>query len=188
LLLYKLNVSKCIIFLSATMNEYSNIICVLFFFVPNSLARRCKLLAHLLWFFSKSWLRCNAALLVFFSFATLVSLSLFFCSWFLLYARFIPHSPCSALCFSCRLLIVIYALVYVLFRWVFLLCASLFFFFYFSLSVFLLLYSVHALFSLYYSCFFVSYFYLVFCVVSCALRAMFLSKLFCNIVSYITVL
>ena len=155
--------------------------------MPNSLAR-CKLVAHFLWFFSKSWLRCSAAQYSrsFFFFATLVSLSLFFCSWFLLYARFIPHSPCSALCFSCRLLIVM--LLYMCFSAEFFCCARLFFSSLFSLSVFLLLYSVHALFSLYYSCFFASYFYLVFCVVSCALRAMFLSKLCCNLVSYITVL
>jgi len=102
------------------------ILFVFSFFVPNSLARRCKLVAHLLWFFSKSWLRCNAALLLFsFSFfATLVS-CLFFCSWFLLYARFIPHSPCSALCFSCHLLIVM--LLYMCFSAEFFCCARLFF-------------------------------------------------------------
>ena len=164
------------------------ILFVFSFFVPNSLARRCKLVAHLLWFFSKSWLRCNAALLVFFFFRYAGHWVYFSVPG----SFFTQGSSLTLLALLYAFLVVfssLFMLLYMCFSAEFFCCARLFFSSsFFSLSVFLLLYSVHALFSLYYSCFFVSYFYLVFCVVSCALRAMFLSKLFCNIVSYITVL
>ena len=98
------------------MNEYSNIICVLFF-VPNSLARRCKLVAH---FFFDSFQNLGFVVVLrnilarfFFRFAGLVE----FIFLFLVPSLRKVHPSLSLLCSmlflssSHR-----YALVHVLFR------------------------------------------------------------------------
>ena len=131
LLLYKLNVRKCIFLLERNNERKFKCHLSSLFFVPNSLARRCKLVAHCFDSFQNLGfvVVLRNILARFFRYAGLVEFIFLFLVPSLRKVHPLLSLLCSMLFLSSSHR---YALVHVLFRWVFLLCASLFFFFVFA--------------------------------------------------------